>query len=154
MWDGPGSHFSSTSSTRDPCSASFFLPFLMSATYPKRTIFVFDEKRHSPFGTVSHPNPNSTSSNCLSHKRLASGVRVNFVREVPQDNLQCLTMISAINLTNEDQRGFVQEVPRDVLCSPSISAICAVAENSIRMDILTKEFGAIWERLPILPECR
>ena len=38
---------------------------------------------------------------------------------------------------------FVQEVPRGLRCSPRISAICVVEDVSIRLDIVTLEFGAI-----------
>ena len=58
----------------------FFPPAIwISSTYTDKSIPCFRwTNRHSQFGTFSHPSPNRTSSNCLSHKRPASGCPYKF----------------------------------------------------------------------------
>ena len=62
-----------------------FLPtILMSSMYTDKNNPCFQwTNRHSPFGTLFLPSPNRTSSNCLSHKRPASGCPCRFLlREI------------------------------------------------------------------------
>ena len=49
---------------------------------------------------------------------------------------------------------FVREVPQDLQCLPRISNTCVVEDVSTRRDILILEFRATWQRPPISLGCR
>ena len=93
----------------------------------KRIILVSDERTYIPNSDISPIQaPIELSRLVFPITILPIGVHFNFVREVPQD-LQCL---------------------------PKIFAICVVNDISKHLDILTWEIGALWERPPMLLECR
>ena len=105
----------------------FFPAMLMTCTYTDYNNPCFRwTNGHSQFGTFFHPSSNRTSSNCLTHKRPASGWTHKF-----------------------RSRGTAESsmLAHDL-------AICVVDDVSIYLDILTLELWAIWEGPQILPGCR
>ena len=72
----------------------FFPAFWISSTYTdKNSPYFLVTKRHSQFGTLSHPSSINTSSNCLSHKSLLQEEDLkDFVQE-ERLGLPCWTMI-------------------------------------------------------------